>query len=398
METEKEATVRAVIQRIKESARPAIRRVREYTSKIIKEGMLKANSRLKMAFLTLYQAMLRVIERAREFVRERGNQRVVRPRSTLQTVFFLMYIVVFSVVVLWGTWWLPQVDVESARSALSAQAATSGTLLGLLIAAMVFRWSGIANREQGLWNKINLYLRELAVPVAPAKVNELNRFVVDVAYDEYLSLVNEEKGKGQKEMREALRMLGRFWVIKRLSLSYSIDVDMTLSRDLREGVLGDLSGVSKESAVSMWESYFVSQARFVLEMHDALQYVSRMLAIHRQHGELSIRDIEARDIAWSPVKEYVILEKIVGMMRSDDTWLIAGDVRRWRSIGPLFYLSSGFLFTAMLMALTILTGLGGFERLLVEHSSTFLWIVGVPIGLAIFGAYNCIVLVFAILR
>lgn len=362
---------------------------------------MKVVSRLKETFLTMYQVMSGAIERARKSVRERLDQSVVRPRSTVQSVFSMMFLVAFIVVLLWGLWWLPQADVESARWALSAQAPTSGTILGLLIAAMVFRWSIIVNREQGLWNKINLYLKELAVPVPPVRVNELNRFVVDAVYDEYLCLISGEKGRVEKRAREALRTLGRFWVIRRLSLGYSFAADMTLSRNLTEGIvreLAEVSKVSKESGVSMWESYFVSPARFVLEMYDALRYVSRMLGIHREHGDLDIQDIQEGDMGWSPVKEYVALEKVLGMMRSDDTWLIASDVRKWRAVRVLFYLSSVLLFTATIVALAILTGLGGFEGLFVENPTMFMWVVGFPIGSTIFGAYAGILFVFAMLQ
>lgn len=347
-----------------------------------------------------------VFQRAKEFARERIDESVVKPRSTLQTISFILYQLVFIVFALWLTWWLPQVDIESARWALSAQAQASGVILGLLVAAMIFRWSIISNEEQELQNKIHLYFKQLAVPSAEVKQYGLNRFIVDVAYDEYLSCINQEKGKVQKKMGKALRTLGRFWVINRLSLSYSIAVDMALSRNLRRGEIRDLSRaskVSKNSAINMWESYFTNPARFILAMHDAIQYVSRMLAIHRRYGKrTAIRQaIREREIplSLSTVKEYQILEEVVGLMRSDDTWLRASRIARWRSaIRPLFYISCGLLFTATILAITILTGFGGFESLLVQEPTIFLYLVGVPIGLAIFGAYTCIMIIFFVLQ
>lgn len=364
----------------------------------MRERVVKVVRRLKGTFLTMYQVMSGPIQRARKSVRERIDERAVRPRSTLQRVFFVIYLVVFTVVVLWGVWWLPQVDVESARWALSAQAPTSGSILALLIAAMVFRWGIIVNREQGLWQKINLYLRELSGYVPVEKANELRPFVVEAIYDEYLCLISREKGRVGRRLEEALRMLGRFWVIKKLSLGYSYAPDMTVSRRLTEGMVRELAGVSKESAVSMWESYFVSPARFLLEMYGALRYVSRTLGIHRKHGELGIKDIQEWDKGWAPAGEYVILEMVVGKMRGDDTWLIASDVVRWKSIRVLFYLASGLLLTATIVALAILTGFGGFESLFVEHHTTFMWLIALPIGCAIFGAYVAMLSVFKMMQ
>jgi hypothetical protein len=199
-------------------------------------------------------------------------------------------------------------------------------------------------------------------------------------------------------MKEALRTLGRFWVIKSLSLDYSFAVDMTLRRNLRHGEvkgLSRISKISKDSAIDMWENYFTNPARFVLHMHDALQNVSRTLAIHRKCGEQAIGK---RDVSWSPVKEYQILETVVGLMRGDDTWLIASDIERRRSVRALFYISCGLLFTATILALTILTGLGGFESLPEQQPGILPYLVGVPIGLAVFGAYNSVLLLIAILR
>lgn len=340
--------------------------------------------------------MIAIIQAARGYTRELKNKRILRPRSTLQTISFIVALVVFIVVVLWGEWWLPNVDIESARWALSAQAQASGAILGLLIAAMVFKWHIVANQEQELRNKIHLYFKRLADPSAGVQEG---RFIVDVAYDEYLSWIRQQKGKVPKKTKAALITLGRFWVIKELSLRYSSAVDETLSRSLRYGQISDLLTVnklSKNSATDMWDSYFTNPARFVLDMHDALQYVSRTLAIIRRYGKEAI--VEGK-IPWSPVKEYEILETVLGLMRSDDSWLVASEVARGRSAFKLpFYTSCVLLSTATILALTILTGLGGIESLLGQHPDILRYLIAVPIGFSIFGIYFCVLLVTAILR
>jgi hypothetical protein len=99
------------------------------------------------------------------------------------------------------------------------------------------------------------------------------------------------------------------------------------------------------------------------------------------------------------VEEYRILETVVGLMRKDDTWLIASETARGKSAFRLpFYISCGLLFTATILAVTILTGLGGIESLLGQQPDILRYLVGVPIGFSIFGIYLCVLLVIATLR
>jgi hypothetical protein len=369
MKAERKAAVRAVIQRITECSKDAIKAMKECAKALI--------------------------QRVKEYVRGKLNQSIERPRSTVQMVFFVMVQVVFIVAVLFVVWWLPNANVESARWALSAQAPASGSILGLVIAAMIFRWGVITNQEREIQGKTGAYFVELANANAGPRGE---RFAVDVAYDEYLSLMNRERERGGKKVKEALRVLGRFWVIRKLSIGYTWAVDTTISRELRRGQLEELSRVSKvskESAVNMWHSYFRNPGRFVLDMFEALQFVSRTLAISRKCGKM---DVEGGVVEWSPIEEYRVLEKVVGFMRKGDTWLIANEAVRWRTaIRFPFYLACMSLFTATILAICVLSGVGGVDPLLGGAEFIRFW-VGASVLLCIFGVYFCVMLVLVVLQ
>lgn len=377
-----------------------LRRVfcREGSERKIKDSFLVKIKSIAMKVIKVI-SMQNVIERAKTYVRERMREREIIPTSQQTIMYIIITGVVVIVVGLWNGWWLPKVDLENARWALSAQATASGAILGLIVAAMIFRWSILKNQEQELRKKIHVYFKQLAEAAGFEVTGGLHRFIIDVAYDEYRSSIGNGEGKEKKGMKEALQNLGKFWVLKRLSIGYTVAADETLSRTLKHGDVEELSRVSKlskKSAIDMWESYFTSPTSFLLEMHSTLKYVSRMLAIHRELGQEAI---QVQEISRVPVEEYRVLEKVVGLMRGDDSWLTAKEIARWRSfIRVQFYITSILLFTATILAVTILSGLGGFESLPGQEPEIIRRIVEVPIGLSILGAYNCIMLVVSILR
>jgi len=279
--------------------------------------------------------------------------------------------VLYVIGVFWVLWWLKYVTVESAKWALSAQVQATAAIFGLLIAAVSLRWSRVTEQEQQLRSKIYSYLQFLAGSTKGIPAVS----VLDSAYGKYVEWV--EGNKKNKVNKAIFVKLGRFWVIKNLSDQYRLR--LIFGRFLTVGQtkpLNRISKLSRRAAVDMWEDYHKRPEAFILNMHETFSFlVAIMIAEQPNTGE------ECEFPA-----ESVLLDNIASSIISDNSKLIAEEVKRTRIIiRPRFYLTAFLLALAILLGLSILTGIEGTLYPFSLIPNYLAWAVGIPIGLSFAG-------------
>lgn len=337
-------------------------------------------------FFMLRRGLIKKITDSYTRIRDRAEE---RPQTSNPLFIFLITFIAFITIVFWVELWLPFVVIENAKWALSAQTQATAALLGLLIAAMALRWRTVTNQEQQLRSVIHSYLKVIGTSgTGPQNIIP----TIKVIYDNYLVWINSAKPKIAKL---AYINLGRLWVIMRLSYVYRVRIKY--GRYLKRGQTKRLSKVSKlsrESAISMWENYYRHPANFILDMYETLDHVSMILT---GLGMKSKQEKGERNNENTLLSKYDTLREITSSMLSDDSKLIAEETKRIRSISQPFIFTSVVLTSAIVIGLLALTGINNTNLLLNLNSDVIRWVVGIPIGLSVYGVFLCLIFVRNIL-
>lgn len=320
-------------------------------------------------------------------IRDRAEE---RPQTSTPLFLFLITFIAFITIVFWIELWLPYVVIENARWVLSAQVQATAAILGLLVVAMAFKWRMVTNQEQQLRSNIYSYLKMLGT----AKSGTIlpSSFVIDLTYEKYLAWINATTAK-RREIDIFFMNLGKLWVIRELSFIYSSGGAKEFNRHLKHGQTKQLSKTSersKKSAIEMWEHYYRNPAQFILEMYRVLRHVYATLF-----------DLETTDNNKGKVKQsygtFDAIISIVSQILADGSKLIAEETKRVRSISQPFVVTSVVLISAIVIGLLALTGISNTNLLLNLNSDVIRWVVGIPIGLSVYGIFLCLLFIRAIL-
>jgi hypothetical protein len=269
--------------------------------------------------------------------------------------------------------WLPGIDSDSAKWALSTQTQSTATILGLLVAAVVFRLHLLKAEENLLRDEVNSYLLELS---KSQDISKPGQEKLNMIYDEYYVWVRNEiskKGK-KKEIRTKLATLGRLWVIKELASNYSCSAYP--SRLLKRGQakpLYSLNEFAGLSAVKMWEHYFTQPADFMLEVFDTVSTICPF--------RLSVEKILRKDM--------------VGI-----SWKLRGErlSRVRKGILRPFYPTCIILFFAILIGMLGVIGVNNPETIKFLGDYAVRWLVGLPVVLSAFGLVYSLATILRIVR
>jgi len=280
-------------------------------------------------------------------------------------IIFIPATIIAIIVTIWFLSWLPHTDVESARWALSTQAQSSAAILGLLIVAVVFRWRTMANQEEDLRKSIYIYLKELGRD--PASLEK--------AYDVELSNTEMDKLKGEKREKIGFQRLGRIYVLKKLSLIYGQHEIKTIERYLRRDEVEALSSVNnqpKHAAIDMMDSFFRYPAKFMVKMFDTLSVHSN------EHKSISL---------------------VVEKMLSDNTVLVGQHIEFTKPrLLSILYLTCTILIIAIVISITALSTISSTAIAETLGPHWLRLVVGLAIGLSIFGIYFCLMTIYVALR
>ncbi len=321
------------------------------------------------------------------FITNKLDKSEVKPPDKLMSLIFILAWVVYVFVVIWVFWWLRYVTVDSAKWALSAQVQATAAIFGLLIAAVSLLQRRITDQEQQLRNDIYKYLKELAQPLGTPPMP-----ILGIAYGDYLKWITEAKSKKERIAKDAFRNLGRLWVIRFLSLQYHLR--LRFGRYLTVGQTKELRKISKlsrESAIDMWEYYYRYPEDFIIKMHETLDMVSAVLMFPRRAD--SNPGVEGGESAIS--EEGRLLNNTAYAIVYNDSKVIAENVKRTRlALRPPFYFTSLVLAFAIVLGLCILTGIEGtLLPPILSNPDNLKWVVGIPIGLSIFGIFLCLLMI-----
>jgi hypothetical protein len=326
----------------------------------------------------------------RDFIIEKWNNLEVMPSDwSLNIIWFLSW-ALYVFIVAWVFWWLSYVTVDSAKWALSAQVQATAAIFGLLIAAIALRWRHITDQEQLLRNNIYSYLQALSATAKPP--TERTVLVLELAYDDYLKVITEKREKKGKVAKKVFVDLGRLWVISNLSYQYRFH--LIFGRYLTRGQTKGLSKISKlsmKSAVNMWEDYHKHPEDFILNMLETLNGVAvllnaSMLAKSNSYGGKGDKELVRKEAV------ILALRDIGRSIISSNSKVIAEEVKRTRlTLQPRFYFTSLVLAFAIVLGLCILTGIEGtLLPPIFSNPNNLMWVVGIPIGLSIFGIALCL--------
>lgn len=325
------------------------------------------------------------ITKIKNFIVKIKDEREENPTTGTPTFITLLTLVSVLMLIMWLGIWFPFVDKESARWALSAQVQAMAAIFGLMIAAMAFRWRVVTNQEQQLRNNIYSYLKRIGTTKNETVIPS-SFFIIDLAYEKYLAWINEKIDKKQKIDKKVFINLGKLWVIKELSFIHSSGGAKEFGRCLKYGQTKQLSKVSKlsrESAINTWENYYRYPAQFTLDMYETLAYIYTTLF------GLEKIDSDVYRAKGSVGQNFDLLISIVSQILSDGSKLIAEEIKRRRSTLSPFYFASGVLILAIVVGLLVLTGVSDNNLLLNQNSDTIRWVVGIPVGLSVYGVFLC---------
>lgn len=343
--------------------------------------MRKKLSRLASS---LNKFIVELLLRSKDFVRQRINRSKVQPPNKKAQVMLYIALLLALILGYWIEVWLPRVNEESAKWVLSAQAQSTAAIFGLLIAAGMFRLRMLSGQEQELRSKIHSYLLSL---VWSKTEKEPILGVAQEAYERFLSWAVETKSKGKEKDKSTFTVLGRLWVITRLSYVYISSGDIALPRHLSRGEISHLSKVSKISrisAINMWENYFRRPADFVLELFDTLRIAYFTLSTSEaQYVKAKAKKEKSAIIGM----KYLALNSVRQSIVTDNSKLIAEQVVRIRSGLTSFYFACAVLAIALITGLIILSGIVSPESTSQLGQYLIQWLVGVPIGLSVFGIW-----------
>lgn len=336
----------------------------------------------------MYNKLIQLPKTMKDFVIKLNDRREERPRGQGEMFFFLVGVVISLLLILWIEFWLPSVNIESARWALSAQAQATAAILGLLIAAMAFRWRAVSNQEQQLRSNIFSYLKKIASStIDPQNII----YTVDVAYDTYLKWIRQNERERQPIANTAYVNLGRLWVIKQLSSVYRVRIKF--GRFLTHSQTRELDKVnklSKEAAITMWENYYRYPANFILDMNETLDGVWSILTgldiISRQEDKKE----EKKDNAFH--NKYAIFQEITLSILTDDSKVIAEEIKLRRTALMPFFFACVTLTFAIVFGLLGLSGINS-ENTLLAGQNLIRWVVGIPIALSAYGISLCLLFI-----
>lgn len=338
-------------------------------------------------FLNFLIAIKRPITKIGDFIEKGKDKSEEVPKVGIGSLTFLLLISLIALLILvyWVEEWLPNVTPESARWALSAQVQATAAILGLLIVAMAFRWRMVTNQEQQLRSSIYSYLKTMGT--ATSGTIPPSPLVINLAYEKYLAWITAAREKKQKMDKAVFINLGRLWVIKELSFIHSSGGAKELSRRLKHGQIKQLSKISKlsnQSALEMWESYFRNSAQFILDMYEALGHIYTTLF------SLERKDSGKDKIKQSGGNTFDVIISVVSRILADGNKLMAEEIKRVRLTSKKpFYFVGGLLIVAIVVGLLALTGISDINSLLNTNSNAIRWVVGVPVGLSVYGVLLC---------
>lgn len=313
--------------------------------------------------------------------------------TELQPVSWLLFILMNPVALLlaffWGSAfvWLPNLNVDSAKWVLSTQSQATAAILGLLIAAVIFRLHSVAERETPLLDRINTYMKHAFLSCSTRISSEL---IVDMVYKEYHFLIaRKAEACKKKEIKAELISLGRFWVIRELT---SLRCNKSpIPRGLSRGKLENLrlvNYVAVESAVKMWDDYWTAPSGFILAMFETLTQVSKenrsILAMTFEHDTSEMSFEEKQQISKETIADqYGLLEGLRQDM-FDDYWMFEAQrmQRTRRAFHKVFPLACIILFFAVVLGFLGLIGINNPEVSRMQE-----WLVGLPVSLSIVGGY-----------
>ena len=299
----------------------------------------------------------------------RGERGYVRPRTFARDAMFYFMQVVFLIIAVWLVLWFPALNVDSSRWAVSAQTQATAAILGLLIAAWIFRLNMLQSQEGQIREEV---LKDLHTISLYRQCRVLDLEIV------YRGLKKRIGGKNPEKLD--LIYLGRLWVIIKLSLFFA--VMLPLPRYLKQSDIVELSTskVSMNAALNMWEDFHVNISAFQVQLFETLHYVREKLAKSRSYRP--------------------VVDEVGKSMMMSGTLVKSGVIRRMRSqLTPIFYVVSSVLALAIIVGLCALTGMGEMEvltKLFGEKALSLM--VGSSIGLSVFGIYLCQLLIFITIR
>jgi hypothetical protein len=283
-------------------------------------------------------------------------------------MFYFMQ-VVFLIIAVWLVLWFPALNVDSSRWAVSAQTQATAAILGLLIAAWIFRLNTLQSQEGQIREEV---LKDLHTISLYRQGRVLDLEIIYRGLKKRIGSKNPEKLD--------LIYLGRLWVIIKLSLFFA--VMLPLPRYLKQSDIVELSTskVSMNAALNMWEDFHVNISAFQVQLFETMHYVREKLAKSRSYRP--------------------VVDEVGKSMMMSGTLVKSGVIRRMRSqLTPLFYVVSSVLALAVIVGLCALTGMGEMGVLTNLFGGKALSLmVGSSIGLSVFGIYLCQLLIFITIR
>jgi len=193
---------------------------------------------------------------------------------------------IFALVVIIATgFWLTKlslIDQDSAKWVLSAQSQATAAILGLMIAAGIFRWRTFTDREEQLQSALSNYLKRMNELTISGSTLQVPIRVFDVMYDDYVKFINQHvNSKGVPIISsEALKILGRLWSLRLLSNYYG-SLNIIPARRLTRGALKRLLKSSRQYAIEMWEFYYTNPASFYVYMEETLIHFRAIIILCR---------------------------------------------------------------------------------------------------------------------
>jgi len=332
----------------------------------------------------MFKKILNFFISIKDFILRTRDKDEEIPNIRAPTIIIIITFIFLLISILWLEIWLPSVDRESARWALSTQTQATAAILGLLITAVAFRWRIVSTREERLRSNIFSYLTTIGT--SKSETIPHSSLVIELAYEKYLNWINTEKEKKHKMDKSAFTHLGRLWAIKELAFVHSSGGAKELRRFLRYGQTKQLSKInktSKESALKTWEAYHKDAAQFMLDMYGTLVYISIILFdLEKEAG----KDDKVNQIK---AGTFDIMTSVASQILSDGSKLLAEEIKRVRLTSGTFYFIGGVLILATVIGLLALTGISNDNSLLNANPNSIKWVIGIPVVLSVYGVFLC---------
>ena len=141
--------------------------------------------------------IIRPFKKVITFVKQWDDKTIDRPRDWISFILISPVALLLTLFLSNFFSWLPGIDIDSARWALSTEAQATAAILALLVASAVFRLSSISSREPPLRELLDGCVKNLSL-----LSNIENKNVMDTVYDEYALLTKNQlkvlKSKKQK--------------------------------------------------------------------------------------------------------------------------------------------------------------------------------------------------------